>query len=77
LLKRGETPAFESVEGGAQHPIVFVCDHASNRIPEVLGDLGLEPVHLVDHIAWDIGAVAVARRLRARFAATIHVWSSI
>lgn len=67
MLTTKETPAFESVEGSADRPILFVCDHASNRIPEALGGLGLEPEHLVDHIAWDIGAGAVAHRLRDRF----------
>ena len=42
---------------------VLVCDHASNRVPERLGTLGLEPVLLADHIGWDPGAADVARRL--------------
>jgi predicted N-formylglutamate amidohydrolase len=42
---------------------VLICDHASNRIPLRLGDLGLRPELLMDHIAWDPGAAAVARAL--------------
>jgi len=43
--------------------MVLICDHASNRIPLSLGDLGLGPELLMDHIAWDPGAAAVARVL--------------
>jgi predicted N-formylglutamate amidohydrolase len=42
-----------------------VVDHASARIPRRLGDLGLPPAQLRRHIAWDIGALAVARLVSA------------
>ncbi|MCC5870267.1 MAG: N-formylglutamate amidohydrolase [Gammaproteobacteria bacterium] len=41
----------------------MVCDHASNRIPEALHGLGLNPGALRAHIAWDIGAAGVAVEL--------------
>ena len=44
---------------------VIVVDHASLRIPRRLGDLGLPAAQLQRHIAWDIGALEVARRLAA------------
>jgi predicted N-formylglutamate amidohydrolase len=44
---------------------VIVVDHASARIPRRLGDLGLPPSELQRHIAWDIGALAVARLVSA------------
>jgi predicted N-formylglutamate amidohydrolase len=44
-------------------PFVVVCDHASNRIPERYGDLGLSHVERLSHIAWDPGALAVSRAL--------------
>ena len=44
-------------------PFVILCDHASNRIPEAYGDLGLTPSERVSHIAWDPGALAVSRAL--------------
>jgi predicted N-formylglutamate amidohydrolase len=69
LLTADEPSAFESIEGNDAKRVIFVCDHASNRMPAVLGDLGLETRYLVDHIAWDIGAGAVSRRLQARFRA--------
>ena len=43
--------------------IVLVCEHASNHIPDHWGDLGLTPDQCSSHIAWDIGALAVARGL--------------
>jgi predicted N-formylglutamate amidohydrolase len=44
---------------------VLLCDHASNRIPPELGDLGLPATELARHIAWDIGAAAVTEALSA------------
>jgi len=46
-------------------PFVLVVDHAGRRIPRRLGDLGLPASELQRHIAWDIGALAVARRMAA------------
>jgi predicted N-formylglutamate amidohydrolase len=42
---------------------VILCDHASNRIPPELNNLGLAPSELERHIAWDIGAAGVATQL--------------
>ncbi|PXA99046.1 N-formylglutamate amidohydrolase [Nostoc sp. 3335mG] len=46
-----------------QSPFVILCDHATNRIPEEYGDLGLSPSERLSHIAWDPGALAVSRAL--------------
>lgn len=51
--------------------VLLVCDHASKRIPEALGDLGLAPGEIDTHIGWDIGAEAVARRLSELLDATL------
>jgi predicted N-formylglutamate amidohydrolase len=50
---------------------VIVCDHASNHIPAELGTLGLDREDLVSHIAWDPGAVEVARVLATGLDATL------
>lgn len=42
---------------------VVVCEHASNYVPAPLGDLGLDEAALQSHIAWDPGALAVARAM--------------
>jgi predicted N-formylglutamate amidohydrolase len=66
-----EPPAFsiERPEGGSAY--VLACDHASRRIPRALGDLGLSEADRAAHIAWDIGAAAVALRLSAALDATL------
>jgi predicted N-formylglutamate amidohydrolase len=71
LLADDEPDAFDVVNAGGAAPLVLVCDHASNRIPRALHHLGLPPAPLRDHIAWDIGAAEVARRLSRRFDAPL------
>jgi predicted N-formylglutamate amidohydrolase len=63
LLSACEAPAFcvERPNGASQ--FLFTCDHASNAFPMSLGDLGLSDAERGMHIAWDIGAAEVARRL--------------
>lgn len=46
--------------------IVFVCEHASKHIPAAWGNLGLSDSAQVAHIAWDPGALALARGLARR-----------
>jgi predicted N-formylglutamate amidohydrolase len=71
LLAADEPPAvFESGRAG-QSNFVIVVDHASRRIPARLGDLGLPAAELQRHIAWDIGALAVARQVAAELDATL------
>jgi predicted N-formylglutamate amidohydrolase len=59
----GEDHPFLLVNASGASPIVLVCEHAGNRLPKALGDLGLTPAELNMHIAWDIGAEGVARLL--------------
>ncbi len=63
LLGVGEPAPFciENPKGKAQ--CVVVCDHASNRIPKVLGDLGLSKADREKHIAWDPGTEHIGRYL--------------
>ena len=51
--------------------VLLVCEHASNRIPEAWGDLGLSPEARRAHIAWDPGARALARALMQRLRACL------
>ncbi|MEM7122299.1 MAG: N-formylglutamate amidohydrolase [Pseudomonadota bacterium] len=66
MLTENDGPPFEVVNGGGVADCLVVCDHASDVIPERLGDLGLDERHLREHIAWDIGAAAMTRRLAER-----------
>ena len=69
LLKADEGPAIEVRL--ADGPFLVVCEHASNRVPQALGTLGLDPSHFQRHIAWDPGAVEVATGLAERLAGTL------
>src|SRR4051812_5410234 len=44
-------------------PILLICEHASNRLPARYGTLGLDAAALESHVAWDPGALGVARAL--------------
>jgi len=50
---------------------VIVVDHAGRRIPRSLGDLGVPAAEIERHIAWDIGAWAVAQTLAERLDAAL------
>ncbi len=71
MLAAHEPPAVTVQRPDSHSPLFFTCDHASNRIPEALGDLGLAPAERARHIAWDIGALGVAEQLAAHFEATL------
>jgi predicted N-formylglutamate amidohydrolase len=63
-LLAADEPAPVAVDAGdGRSPFVIVCDHAGRLLPRSLGSLGLPASELQRHIAWDIGAGAVAMRL--------------
>jgi predicted N-formylglutamate amidohydrolase len=64
-----EPVALENAQGRGS--AVIVCDHASNWVPPVLGGLGLPAAELERHIAWDPGALPLARRLAQRLDAPL------
>lgn len=66
MLEADEPPAYEIINPSGRARALVLCDHASNRLPRALGDLGVPPERLREHIAWDIGAAMVARRLAER-----------
>lgn len=63
LLEDDEAPPVTVEREAGASPFVIAVDHASNRIPRRLGDLGLSARERQRHIAWDIGAAEVARGL--------------
>lgn len=65
----GEAVAVENAEGAGI--CLFVCEHASRRMPERAGNLGLDSDALVSHIAWDPGALEVAKRLSVMLDGTL------
>lgn len=69
-------PAIENRDASGQ--VVLVCEHASNAFPAPWGDgLGLSADQRQAHIAWDPGALGVARGLaQALEAPLIHATAS-
>jgi predicted N-formylglutamate amidohydrolase len=63
LLAADEPPPFRIERPAGKSPFLLICDHASQRIPRLLGNLGVAEEDLGRHIAWDIGAAAVASAL--------------
>jgi predicted N-formylglutamate amidohydrolase len=63
LLGADEPPACSQSRPQGRSNFVIVVDHASARIPRRLSNLGLPASELQRHIAWDIGALAVAQRI--------------
>src|SRR5919206_4646167 len=59
--------AFPRIDG--RGPLVLIGDHATNFIPPEYDRLGLPEPELRRHIAYDIGAAALTRRLAARLQA--------
>ena len=55
--------AYEILNPNGAADLVLLCDHASRDLPDAYGTLGLEDSLLWRHIAWDIGAADVTRRL--------------
>lgn len=51
--------------------ILVVCEHASNRIPAGLKELGLSPDVVQSHVAWDPGALGVARSLAKKLSSAL------
>ena len=56
----------EAISGPLSSQALVLCDHASNAMPPEFGTLGLAPSQLERHIAYDIGAAWLTRRLAAR-----------
>jgi predicted N-formylglutamate amidohydrolase len=71
LLAPDEPPPFIEVGRQGRSNFVILVDHASSRIPRRLQNLGLPASELQRHIAWDIGALGVARRTAAALDAVL------
>ena len=71
ILTAAEGMVVTVENASGKSPVLLVCEHASSKLPASLGSLGLPADALTAHIAWDPGALAVARKLSARFDATL------
>lgn len=57
------------IPGTVASGVVLLCDHASNAFPPELDRLGLPEGECLRHIAYDIGAAGLTRRLAGRLGA--------
>lgn len=71
LLEPDDPAPFTEVGRDVESNFIILVDHASARIPRALSTLGLPQLELRRHIAWDIGALAVATRVAASLGATL------
>jgi predicted N-formylglutamate amidohydrolase len=71
LLAPDEPSPVTVTNADGKSPFLIVCDHAGNYLPRCLKMLGLAQVECERHIAWDIGAGAVACMLGDAFGATV------
>ena len=64
---------------GSRAPFLVVCDHAGRTVPRSLGDMGVPPQGWERHIAWDIGAAALAGALGEAWGAAVIAqrWSRL
>jgi predicted N-formylglutamate amidohydrolase len=69
-MAAGQEPASQAAEPVAfvenpqgRSPILLICEHASRHLPDRYGTLGLTSEQLESHIAWDPGALGVAKEL--------------
>jgi predicted N-formylglutamate amidohydrolase len=63
LLTSSEPSPFYVVNPLAEAPVLLVCDHASCRFPQALGDMGLDPFARRCHLAIDIGAGKLTEKI--------------
>lgn len=69
LVETDPVKPVERVDGSRDAGLLFLCDHASNHVPDDYGNLGLESAEFERHIAYDIGAARVTRSLARIFSA--------
>ncbi len=66
LLTGNDPSPVAIVNPSGASPFLLIGDHAGNRVPQALGDLGLDEAERHRHIAWDIGIAGLGERLAAR-----------
>jgi predicted N-formylglutamate amidohydrolase len=70
MLYDDEPSPFRVLQSEGKSPFFLTADHAGNRIPRVLGDLGLSDEERCRHIGWDIGIEGVTTCLSELLDAT-------
>lgn len=73
LLGRADPEPVEVVNASGPADFLLVCEHAGRLVPAARGDLGVPAPEMERHIAFDIGAEGLSRRLSAALDAPL-VW---
>jgi predicted N-formylglutamate amidohydrolase len=63
LLTAEDGVPVSEINVAGRSSVLLICEHASRRLPARLGSLGLDAAALEAHIAWDPGALGVARHM--------------
>jgi predicted N-formylglutamate amidohydrolase len=71
LLAKSDPDPVEVANPNGASPIVLVCEHAGRAVPAALHGLGIAAADMDRHIAYDIGAEGLARKLSKRLDATL------
>ncbi|PCJ77062.1 MAG: N-formylglutamate amidohydrolase [Rhodobacteraceae bacterium] len=71
MLSASDGAAFETINPDGVSAVLLVCEHASKHIPASLDNLGLDEQTANSHVAWDPGALSVAKHLNASLDATL------
>ena len=79
LLGPDEPGPFRVLNPLAEKPILLGCDQASQRVPKSLVDMGLDPFARRCHLAVDIGAGGVTKKLAKSLGVTavVHNYSRL
>jgi predicted N-formylglutamate amidohydrolase len=63
LLSAEDPHPVEVLNPDSDFPILLICEHAGQAVPERLDGLGISQHDLDAHVGWDIGAGSVARHM--------------
>lgn len=69
LLSNRNPAVIENRHG--KSPVLLICEHAGRLLPKSHGLLGINETEMASHIAWDIGAAQLAKRLSRKLNATL------
>lgn len=71
LLGTSDPPPVEVIRAAGQAPLVLICEHGGRAVPETLAGHKPAADDMARHIAFDIGAAAVAQGLAVRLDAAL------
>jgi predicted N-formylglutamate amidohydrolase len=69
----GDSSPVELVNPFGRAPIALTCEHGGRTLPAALVDQAPPPDDMARHIAWDVGAAALARGLARRLDAALAI----